>query len=170
MKKVTYTFFLIAFGFRISAQNWKINPDIQVDSTIIKIKKSNFEYFAYSSYDNGKSDSLVVVIGSVGTSVTAFGINLQEKPEAYITLYSDYPEYNGKNILNVEFEFYDLEINSSKFEKGDQIMGRISGKSKPIINDSKESYIEIEGEFNHRIGKIMIKREAKEKYRIIDDH
>ena len=70
--------------------------------------------------------------------------------------------------MKVEFEFYDLELNATEFKKGDRIMGKLKGKSKVIPNNSDGYQIEFEGEFNHIIGKLMIKKKAKQKYRIID--
>ncbi|MDG4717327.1 hypothetical protein P7122_15670 [Winogradskyella sp. YYF002] len=48
-------------------------------------------------------------------------------------------------------------------------MGRIKGKSKPISNSLGEYQIEFDGEFKHIIGKLMIKKKAKQNYRIIDN-
>ncbi|WP_278006747.1 hypothetical protein [Winogradskyella marincola] len=62
-----------------------------------------------------------------------------------------------------------MELNATEFKKGDQIMGRIKGKSKPISNSLGEYQIEFDGEFKHIIGKLMIKKKAKQNYRIIDN-
>ncbi|MBZ9651831.1 hypothetical protein [Psychroflexus montanilacus] len=169
MKKTLQILILLNFGLNLSAQNIKINSDFKVDSTEIKIIKSDFDYYAYSTFDNKKTDSLIVTIGNVGTSVTAIKIDLTEKPKVYITLWSDYAEFNGKETLDVELESYDLELNATQFKKGDRIMGRIKGKSKPILNSFGDYQIEFDGEFKHIIGKLMVKKKPGENYRIIDN-
>lgn len=169
MRKTLHILILLNFGLSLSAQNIKIDSGIKVDSTELKISKPNFEYIAYSTFDNRITDSLVVSIGTVGTSVTVIQIDLTEKPKVYISLWSDYAEYNGKNTLEVELKFYNLELNATEFKNGDRIMGRIKGKSKPITNSLGEYQIEINGEFSHIIGKLMMKKKAHQKYRIIDN-
>lgn len=169
MKKTLQILILLTFGLNLSAQNIKINSEIKVDSTEIKISKSDFDYYAYSSFDNKKTDSLIVTVGTVGTSVTAIKIELTENPKVYITLWSDYAEFDGKETIDIELEAYDLELNATEFKKGDQIMGRIKGKSKPISNSLGEYEIEFDGEFKHIIGKLMIKKKDKQNYRIIDN-
>ena len=156
------------FGLNISAQNLIINADIKFDSTEIKITRPNFTQFAYSSLDRNKKDSLIVSFGTIGTSLTSININLKNKPKAHIILWSDYPEYNGKNYLRVEFEIFNLEINNLNLKKGDRFMGKIKGKSKMITNNNKRYQIEIDGFFNHIIGKQMIKKNQGDKYEIID--
>ena len=161
---------MLLVGLNLSAQNVVVKSNLKVDSTAIKITKSDSDYYVYSSFDNKKTDSLIVTIGTIGTNVTALKIDLTEKPKAYLSLWSDYPEYNGKNTLDLEFEFYTLELNKTKFEKGDLIMGRIKGKSKVITYNSHSYQIEFEGEFNHQIGSLIIKKTAEQKYRIISNH
>jgi len=169
LRKTLQILILLTFGLNLSAQNVIIKSEIKVDSTDLKITQSDFEYYVYSSFDNKKTDSLIVTIANVGTGVTAIKIDLTEKPKAYITLWSDYSEYEGENTLNIEFEYYDLEINATKFKKGERIMGRIKGKSKIISNNSGGYQIEFDGEFSHVIGKLMIKKKAEQNYRIIDN-
>ena len=169
MKKIIQILILLTFGLNLSAQNVKINSDIKIDSTELKINTSNYEYYAYSTFDNKKPDSLIVTIGNVGTSITAIKIDLTEKPKVELTLWSDYGEYDGKNTLDVELEYYELEINATKFKKGDKIMGRIKGKSKPIKNSLGEYQIEFNGFFSHIIGKLMIKNKDGQNYRIVDN-
>ena len=171
MRKTLQILILLTFGLNLSAQEVVIKSEIKIDSTELKIIKSDYEYYAYSTLDNRKTDSLIVTIGNVGTSVTAIKIDLTEteKPKIRLTLWSDYGEYDGKNTLNVELEFYELELNTTEFNKGDRIMGRVKGKSKIIPNNSGGFQIEFEGEFNHIIGKLMIKKKAEHSFRIIDN-
>jgi len=169
LKKTLQILIILTFGLNLSAQNVKINTEIKVDSTEVKIIESDFIYYAYSTFDNNETDSLIVTIGNVGTSVTAIKVDLTDGPKVYLTLWSDYAEFKGKETLNVELESYDLELNATEFKKGDRIMGRIKGKSKPISNSIGEYQIEFNGEFSHTIGKLMIKKKAEENYRIIDN-
>uniref|UniRef100_UPI00404A0E39 hypothetical protein n=1 Tax=Flavobacterium sp. TaxID=239 RepID=UPI00404A0E39 len=169
MKKTLQILIILTFGLNLSAQDVKINMEIEVESTEIKIIEPDLIYYAYSSFDNKQTDSLIVTIGTVGTSVTAIKIDLTDKPKVYITLWSDYAEFNGKETLDVELESYDLELNATEFKKGDRIMGRIKGKSKTISNSIGNYQIKFNGEFNHTIGKLMIKKKAEENYRIIDN-
>lgn len=157
------------FGLNLSAQNIKIDSKIKVDSTQLKISERNSIYYAYCSLDNKKSDSLVVTIGTIGTSTTSIRIDLTGKPKVFILLYSDYEEFDGKNTLEIEFEKYDLELNATAFKKGERIMGRIKGKSKIIINKSGKHQMNIEGEFSHIIGKLFIKTVAESNFLILDD-
>ncbi|WP_299242420.1 hypothetical protein [uncultured Aquimarina sp.] len=170
MKQIIGILTLLIFSFSLSAQNVKINSKLKVDSTILKIKQLNSNYNVYSTFDNKNTDSLIVTIGTIGTSVTAIKIDLTEKPKAYIILWSDYAEYNGKDTLRVELEYFDLELNASKFDKDARIMGRISGKTNLISNSSEDYQIEFNGEFNHIIGKLMMKKKVNDKYIIIDNH
>ena len=147
----------------------KINSELKIDSTELKISQSDFYYFAYSSLDNKKTDSLVVSISTVGTSSTAIKIDLTNKPKASISLYSDIPEYDEKHVLDIEFEYYDLELNATNFKISNRIMGRIKGKSKPIKNSSGHYQIEVDGEFSHIIGKLMIKKKADQNYRVFEN-
>jgi hypothetical protein len=169
LRKTIHILIILTFGLNLSAQEVIINSEIKIDSTELKITQSDFEYFAFSTLDNRKTDSLIVTIGNVGTSVTAIKIDLteKEKPKVKLTLWSDYGEYDGKNTLEVELEYYELELNSTEFKKGDRIMGRVKGKSKLIPNNSDGYQIEFEGEFNHIIGKLMIKKKAEHNFRII---
>jgi len=169
LKKALQILIILTFGLNVSAQDVKIDPEIKVDSTMLKISQSDFEYFAYSSYDNKKTDSLIVSISTVGTSTTAIEIELLKNPKIYISLFSDYMQYKGKHIMNVDFESYELELNSTEFQLGDKIMGRIKGISKPIKNRNGEYQIKFEGEFMHIIGKLMIKKKADQSYRIFEN-
>ncbi|UKM65358.2 hypothetical protein GSB9_01924 [Flavobacteriaceae bacterium GSB9] len=170
MKKTLQIIMLLTFGLNLSAQNVKIDSKIKVDSTELKISERNSIYYAYCSLDNKKSDSLIVTIGTIGTSTTSIRIDLTDKPRAYILLYSDENEFDGKNILEVEFEKYDLELNSAEFKNGERIMGRIKGKSKIIPNKSGGYQIDIAGEFSHIIGKLLMKRMAESDFLILDDY
>ncbi|WP_299683364.1 hypothetical protein [uncultured Dokdonia sp.] len=170
MKKILQLLILVTFSFNVLSQNIIIEPDIKIDSTTLKINKLGYEYYAYNSYDNKKIDSLTIVIGTIGTSVTALKINLTEPPEVYITLWSDYPEYDDKNALDVKLEYYDLTLNDTTFNKDDRVMGRIKGKSEPIKNNLGEYQLEFDGEFSHIVGKLLIKRKANQKYRILDNY
>ena len=167
MKKTLQILILLAFGLNLSAQNVKINSELKIESTELKITESDFDYFAYSSHDSKKTDSLIVYISTIGTSSTAIKIDLTDKPKAFISLYSDVPEYDGKRTLDIEFEYYDLELNATDFKIGDRIMGRIKGKSKPTKN--REYQIEFDGEFSHIVGKLMIKKKADSNYKIIEN-
>ncbi|WP_166967304.1 hypothetical protein [Yeosuana marina] len=169
MKKTLQILILLIFGLNLSAQNVKINSKIQVDSTELDITQSDFKFYGYSTFDNKKTDSLIVSISSIGTSSTAIRIDLTKKPRAFITLSSDVPEYDGKHILDIEFEFYDLELNATEFKIGDRIMGKIKGKSKIIPNNSDGYQIEFKGEFSHIIGKLIMKNTAEQSYRIIQN-
>ncbi|PQV44318.1 hypothetical protein CLV33_1261 [Jejuia pallidilutea] len=171
MRKTLQILIILSFGLNLSAQEVVIKSEIKIDSTELKITQSDYEYYAYSTLDNRKTDSLIVTIGNVGTSVTAIKIDLTktERPKVGLTLWSDYGEYDGKNTLNVELEFYELELNATEFKKGDRIMGRVKGKSRIIPNNSGGYQIEFDGEFNHIIGKLMIKKKAEHSFRIIDN-
>ncbi|WP_055437655.1 hypothetical protein [Lacinutrix algicola] len=171
MRKTLQILILLTFGLNLSAQEVVIESEIKIDSTELKITQSDFEFYAYSTFDNRKTDSLIVTIGNIGTSITAIKIDLTEhkKPKVKLTLWSDYGEYDGKNTLDVELEFYELEINATEFKKGDRIMGRVKGKSKMISNNSGGYQIEFDGEFSHIIGKLMIKKKAEQSFRIIDN-
>ena len=169
LKKILHISILMLFGLNLSAQNVTINPNIKFDTSELVITERDYEYYAYSTFDNRKNDSLVITIGNVGTSVTGIKINLTNKPKVELTLWSDYGEYDGKNTLDVELEFYDLHLNGTEFKKGDKIMGRINGKSKPIKSSLGDYQIEFDGYFSHIIGKLMIKKRAENNYRIIDN-
>lgn len=167
LKKALQILILLTFGLNLSAQNVKINSELKIESTELKITESDLDYFAYSSYDSKKTDSLIVYISTIGTSSTAIKIDLIDKPKVFVSLYSDVPEYDGKHILEIEFEYYDLELNATDFKIGDRIMGRIKGKSKPVLN--REYQIKFEGEFSHIIGKLMIKKNTEQNYQIFEN-
>jgi len=173
LKKLKKTFHItslfLVLVINTYSQTIKISPELKIDSTEMKITESNFSYHSYTSYDNKKVDSLIITIASVGTSVTALIIDLINEPYPYISLYSDYKEFNGKHIKKIEFEKYKLELNSIKFKKNDSIYGRFKGISKPIKNNTETSQIEFSGKFSHITGKLMLKKKAKDKYLIIEE-
>ncbi|WP_378173247.1 hypothetical protein [Aquimarina sp. SS2-1] len=136
----------------------------------MKITQSDFDYYSYTSYDNKKTDSLIVTIASVGTSVTALQIDLTNKPIAYITLWSDYKEFDGKDTKRIEFEKYELELNATEFNKNQRIYGRFNGLSRPIKNGNETYQIGFSGEFSHIIGMLLLKKKAGDKYLITDNH
>ena len=169
LRTVLLPFIILVLGLSLSAQNVTIDPNIKVDSTVLKISDFNYDYTAYSSVDNKKTDSLIVSISSVGHSTISVIIDLSKKPKVYVSLFSDYKEYDGKHILDIDAESYTLELNSTKFNIGDKIMARIKGRSKPVNRGKGEYQIKFEGEFRHIIGKFMIKKKAGQPYRIIDN-
>ena len=158
----------------MSSQNIKVLPDLKVDSTKIKITEmgsngNNSIYYAYTSFDTERKDSLIVTISTMGTSLTTLRIDFTHEPTAYITLWSDYNEFDGKDTKRVEFEVYLLEINTTTLNKGDWVYGRFRGVSKPIKNSIGTYRIEFLGEFSHQIGTIRLKKKEEESYRIITE-
>ena len=143
---------------------------MKIDSTKMKIAQSDFSYHSYTSYDTKKTDSLIVTIASVGTSITALRIDLTNEPIAYITLWYDYKEFDGKDTKRIEFENYELELNTTDFKKNDRIYGRFKGISKPIKNSVGTYQIEFSGEFSHIIGMLMLKKKAEDEYIIMEDY
>lgn len=168
MKPIEFIWLFLVLTFQLSAQNVVIDSELQVESTELKINERGFTYGAFSTYDNKQPDSLQVSISKISTSSISIQINLINEPKVSIGLYSDYEEYNGKNTLDVDLEWYELVLNATKFKLGDRIIGTVRGVSKPIKNSSGDYQIGFEGSFNHIVGKLMLKRNANEQAEIID--
>ena len=157
MKRLFQILIALFFALNLSAQNIKIDPKIKVDSTVVQINESDIQYFAYSSHDNKKSDSLIVSISTMGTSTASIIINLTKNPHVSISLFSDYKEYDGQHIKNIDAETYELELNAVQYKLGDRIMGRVKGISKPISSSSGDYRIEFQGEFSVKGRKAQVK-------------
>lgn len=154
------------------AQNITVNPDLKIDSTDIKITSGldNNSFHAYSSYDLRRNDSLSVMISTIGVTVEGFRIIIGKEVNVEIILYSDAPEYSGSHTKDIEFESFELEVNTLGPKEGERFMGKFVGES-VLIPFKDESYrMTFSGEFSHIIGTLMVKRRANEEYRILDDH
>ena len=160
---------LLTIGLNLSAQNVNLDSNLSFESTDIKIVENDSEYHAYSSYDNNKTDSLTVSVGNVGVGGVIIRINLIDEPTIELYRWSDYNQFDGKNTIKVDLDYYELDLNSTEFESGERIMGRMTGKSKPIKNSLGTYQIEFDGFFSHILGKLMKKKRADENYRIIDN-
>ncbi|WP_186987765.1 hypothetical protein [Constantimarinum furrinae] len=156
-------------GINTFSQEVKVDSTLRFDSTNIVIKDFDSTYRAYTSFDNQKSDSLIVTIGNHGLSGVLVKLNFNEYPKLELFLWSDTNEFSGKNTMKIAIDEYSLEINSTKFQRGDTIMGRIKGKSEIISNSFGNYQIEFQGQFRHIVGKILKKREADQNYIIIDN-
>jgi hypothetical protein len=168
LKKALHIGVFLIFGLNASAQTVTINPAIQIDSTLLKISEAQTNYFVYSSFDNQKPDSLAVSLSTVGTSTKAIRIDFTEKPNVSLVLSSDYKEFDGNYTLTIPLESYELELNTDDFNTGDILMGRIKGISQPIKKRKGTFKIKFEGVFRHIIGKILLKKKAAQKYKILD--
>ncbi len=147
-------------------QNLIINSDLTVDSTNLTFEKRNQIKNGFSSFDNKKPDSLTVSFGTIGTTVSALEIHFIDNIKPKLVLWSDAPDFNGSNTLEVELDSYNLTLNKTDFEIGDIIMGEITAESDVIADLIGDYRIKIKGHFKHIIGKTMIKREAEHNYYI----
>lgn len=169
MRKTLQILILLAFGLTISAQNVKLNSDLNFESTDVKISEYDSVYSAFSSFDNGNSDSLTVTISNIGKGGVMINIILSDKPNVELIEWSDYNQFDGKSTREIGLENYTLELNDTVLRKGERIMGRIKGKSKMITSSLGDYQVQFDGTFSHIIGKLMKKKTADEKYRIIEN-
>ena len=170
MKETLYIALILLFcGINLQAQIVKINPNLKIEETNLTYIINGWNYKMYSSYDNKKTDSLIVKLAKISTSTLTVEIDFSKsKPIVYVVLGSDYAEYDGSYTKQVEFESYDLELNSDNFVKDDIIMGYFRGKTMPITVENRTYDIEFQGVFRHIIGKFMIKNNADSEYFIMD--
>ncbi len=172
-KKLNLILILWIVGLTAYSQTIKINPEIQIDSTIIKATQYGYDDYYFSSFDNKKIDSLNVSFASIGTSVSSINIDFTNEPKVTVFLYSDTPDFDGKHTKNVELECYTLEINAIEFKFGDRIYGRIIGVTESISNDPEyfeKSKIHFNGEFSHIVGKFILKKRPEDEYKIMDKY
>jgi hypothetical protein len=169
MKKLITTSLIALLNCVLLAQEVKIIPDLEVDSTFLTFAEEGAEHDSYSSFDNKNPTDLAVFIGEFGVNKITVKIYFGDTINTSLNRWYKPPMFNEENIADIKFENFKLELNQNSFKLGDIVMGRIEGTSTPIYLATGGEYrIKVEGEFRHIIGKVMTKRTAKGRYNIRD--
>ena len=167
---ITFITLLLLFSCVTSGQTIIIDESIKIDSTRIEFKSNHisYDYIAYSTIDNKKSDSLSVNVYSIGLGSLGLIIKFIDNIDLSLSYYSDVNEFDGKHTLDIELENYELTINKGKLELGDTLMGIVSGETKEFEFMGKTCKFYFEGYFHHIIGKVLTKRYEGGKYDTYD--
>lgn len=171
MKKTLIILILLTFcGISSYSQSFKVDSELKVDTTFVTAIQYRYINYMFMTSDNKKPDSLGIYLYSMESGI-GVNIDMTDEPKLGVSLFSDAPQYDGKHFKKVEFESYELTLNTTEFNLGDKIYGYFKGISKPTTDNPefiKDSKIIFEGYFMHIVGKIILKERENDPYDIVD--
>jgi hypothetical protein len=128
--------------------------------TSLNIKRnSKFSEKLLTSMTWIKKDTIGVSFSNVGLGGTALKIIFSESIEPKLVLWSDENEFDDKHEIELDLDYFSIDINKANLKRGDTLMGKMYLKSKPSKFIIGSGILEMKGDLFAVIGKIVFIRQ-----------